>query len=53
METSANTEYKLCIIDCDNSGTTITTPHATYTDGQGNEIKQMNTTQLGGNGLYS
>ena len=24
METSANTEYKLCIIDCNGSGTTIT-----------------------------
>lgn len=31
----------------------VTTPHAIYTDGNGETSIQCNTVKLGGNGLYS
>jgi hypothetical protein len=52
--TSANTETILCVDDCNNGKTTISPPHAVYTNNYGQSIVQFNTVALGGpNGLNS
>jgi hypothetical protein len=52
-QTSANTEYTLCVQDC--SGTTLNeihTPHPIYSDLTGGTVVQLNMVVLGGpNGL--
>lgn len=48
---SANTEYNLCFV-CSGQTYTVSPPHATYSDKNGNGIVQLNTIVLGGeNGL--
>jgi len=50
--TSANTETILCVDDCNNGKTTISPPHAVYTNNYGQSVIQSNTVALGGpNGL--
>lgn len=50
---SANTEYFMCLI-CSGVTNSVSTPHATYSDGYGRDIVQLNTVLLGGpNGLYN
>lgn len=48
---SANTETVICVV-CSGETSTITPPHAVYTDAQGIAVTQLNTVVLGGpNGL--
>ncbi len=50
---SANTETVICVI-CSGETSTVTPPHAVYTDAQGIAVTQMNTVVLGGpDGLNS
>lgn len=50
---SANTETVICVV-CSGETSTITPPHAVYTDAQGIAVTQMNTVVLGGpDGLNS
>ena len=50
---SANTEYKMCVI-CSGETSSVSPPHAIYSDGKGRNIVQLNTVALGGpNGLYN
>lgn len=54
METSANTEYNLCIVDCNNDAVTVIPPHPVYSDLTGGTVTQLNMITLGGtNGLNS
>jgi hypothetical protein len=51
---SANTETKVCIIDCSGTTKTVTTPHPIFSDLSGGTVTQLNLIELGGqNGLYS
>lgn len=50
---SVNTEYFMCIT-CSGETSTVSVPHAIYSDGSGRDIVQLNTVALGGpNGLYN
>ena len=50
---SSNTEYFMCVV-CSGTTNSISVPHATYSDGRGRDIVQLNTVALGGpNGLYN
>jgi hypothetical protein len=54
METSANTETKICVIDCDGNTTLITPPHPVWSDLTGGTVVQLNMVTLGGpDGLNS
>ena len=44
---SANTETVICVV-CSGETSTVTPPHAVYTDAQGIAVTQMNTVVLGG-----
>ena len=52
---SAGTETKICVVSCDQSGTTlINVPHPTYLNEYGKAVVQLNMVELGGmNGLNS
>lgn len=53
VPSSANTEYFMCLV-CSGTTTSISVPHAIYSDGSGRDIVQLNTVALGGpNGLYN
>lgn len=54
METSANTETKICVVDCDGNSTLITPPHPVWSDLTGGTVVQLNMVTLGGpDGLNS
>jgi hypothetical protein len=51
---SAGTEYKVCVLDCSGNTKTITPPHPTWTNGQGDAVILLDAIALGGmNGLNS
>lgn len=49
---SANTEYFACVV-CSGETYTVEVPHPVYTNGQFQEITQLNAVLIGGNGLNS
>ena len=50
---SSNTEYFMCLV-CSGETSSISVPHAIYSDGSGRDVIQLNTVALGGpNGLYN
>ncbi len=51
---SANTEYTLCMRDCDGNPITLYFPHPVWSGQYGSVVTQLNSVQLGGtNGLYN
>ena len=49
---SANTEYNICVLDCEGNLISVNPPHAIYSDAFGTDVTQLNTITLGGfNGL--
>lgn len=45
---AVNSEYTLCVKDCDGNLVELTLPHPTWTDNYGNAVVQLNAVALGG-----